>query len=122
MWNIVSVSTGFNCQFVDANYCLTDWLCGVRGKQKLTVAVGVATVFWGLWKTRNMACFENKWPMEPIEVIHRVCFWIDFWANLQRSEDVKLELRLGVRLLGRVAEDIFKGARSWATWRPRLGG
>ena len=55
--------------------------------------------------------FENKWPLEPVEVIHRICFWIDSWANLQRSEDVKLELQLGAKLLGQVAEDTFRGGR-----------
>ena len=122
VWNIVSVSTGLNCQFVDANHCLTDWLNGFKGKTKLKVAVGLAAVFWGLWKSRNLACFENKWPLEPIEIVHKVCYFIDIWANLQKSEDVKLERQLGAKLLGRVAEDIFRGARSWATWRPKLGG
>ena len=122
VWNIVSVATGLKCGFNDANFCLTDWLNGFRKSLKMIMTVGVAAVLWGIWKTQNLACFENKWPSEPIEVLHRICSFIDLWANLQKSEDAKLELQVGARLLGRIAEEVFKGATSWATWRPRLGG
>ena len=122
VWNIVSVATGIKCQFEGADFCLTDWLNGFGKNQKKKMMVGVAAILWGIWKTRNLACFENKWPSEPIEVLHRICFLIDWWANLQKSGNVKLELQVGANLLGRIVEDVFRGARSWATWRPRLGG
>ena len=107
---------------MDVQHCLNDWLIGFGNKQRKKIAVGVAAIFWGLWKTRNLACFENKWPVEPIEVIHKVCYWTDLWANLQAWEGVKMELQVGTRLLVRVADEAFRGARSWASWRPRLGG
>ena len=122
VWNTVSVATGINCQAVDAQNCLTVWLENFGRKQKGKVAVGVAAILWGIWKTRNLACFENKWSTEPIEVVRRICYWIDLWVDLQGSEGAKLELQMGARLLGRVAEEIFRGAGEWTSWRPRLGG
>lgn len=101
------------------------------------MSVGVATVFWGIWKARNQACFENKWPSEPIKVLHRIGYWINWWTNSQASVDAKLELQLGTKLLGRVTGEVFRASRGWAqscwvevfrasrgwaTWRPRLGG
>ena len=121
VWNVVSVATGFSCQFDNTEHCLTSYLDKFDKNSKKLCMVGFAAVFWGLWKTRNLACFENKWPCEPIEVVHRICYWIDWWANLQGTEDAKLEMQRGARLLARVADDIFKGARGWATWRPRIG-
>jgi hypothetical protein len=58
---------------------------------------------WGIWKTRNLACFEQKWPKEPFEVIIRICYSIDFWSKLQVKEDVKLKLQTGTRTLEQVA-------------------
>ena len=121
VWNVVSVATGFSCQFENTDHCLTSYLDKFDKNSKKLCMVGIAAVFWGIWKTRNLACFENKWPSEPIEVVHRICYWIDWWANLQGTEDAKLELQRGARLLARVADDVFKGARGWATWRPRIG-
>ena len=121
VWNVVSITTGFYCQFVDARHCLTTYLDKFDKRSKYLMTVGFAAVFWGIWKTRNLACFEHNWPGEPIEVIHRICYWIDWWANLQGSEDEKLELQRGAKLLARVADEVFRGGKGWATWRLRIG-
>ena len=118
----MSVATGFECQFVSTQHCLTDYLERFDKKSKKLLTVGVVAMFWGIWKTRNLACFEKKWPSEPIEVVHRICYWIDWWANLQAAEDGKLELQQGARMLTRVADEVFRRTRSWATWRPKLSG
>ena len=81
VWNVVNVATGMKCQFTNVQQCLIEWLGGFDKKTKKKVTVGVAAVFWGLWKTRNLACFENKWPNEPVEVIHKIGYWIDWWAD-----------------------------------------
>ena len=62
VWNTVSVAVGVNCQAVDTQSCLTGWLDSFGKKMKKKMAVGVAAVLWGIWKTRNLACFEKKWP------------------------------------------------------------
>jgi hypothetical protein len=67
-----------------------------------------------------LACFENKWPKEPVEVLHRVTYWIDYWCNLQVKETAKLELQQGAKLLGRIADEVFRARNGWISWTPRL--
>ena len=39
---------------------------------------------------------------------------------MQGSEDVKLELQVGAKLLVQVTDEAFRSAKSWASWRLRL--
>jgi hypothetical protein len=121
-WNIVSCVIGLKCQFDNVEHCFSVWLKGFREKKRKMLSVGIAAVLWGIRKTRNLACFEHKWPSEPIEVLHKIYYWINWWANLQVSEEKKLELQVGAKLLQRVAGEIFQASQGWATWRPRLRG
>ena len=120
IWGIISCATGFQCQFASVDACLVDWLKGFPIKKRRLISVGVSAVFWAIWKARNSACFEKKWPLEPIDVIYRIVYWIDFWSGLQVTEDAKLELQRGARLLGRIAEEVFAAKGSWRSWIPRL--
>jgi hypothetical protein len=47
-----------------------------RKKEKL-VTMGIAAMFRGIWKARNMVCFVNKWPSEPIEMMNRIFFGLN---------------------------------------------
>jgi hypothetical protein len=96
------------------------WLKGFGRKKRNLTSVGVAAVPWTIWKTRNLACFESKWPNEPIDVLNRVVYWIKLWSDLQVKECTKLELELGARVLERVAAEVFQARRGWATWIPKL--
>jgi hypothetical protein len=120
IWNVVSCATGFNCQFASASHCFNVWLKGFPVGRRKILAVGVAAVIWAIWKARNLACFENKWPKEPVEVLHRVTYWIDYWCNLQVKETAKLELQQGAKLLGRIADEVFRARNGWISWTPRL--
>ena len=120
VWGCVSCAIGINCQFANMDDCFNRWLKSFSSKKRKTVTVGVASVSWSIWKTRNMACFHNQWPGEPFVVIGQVCRWIDFWSILQGREDVKMELQLGAKMLGRIAEDIFNARKGWRPSTPRL--
>lgn len=67
----------------------------------------MVAVVWTIWKSRNAACFKNKQIQDPIDLINDVCFWIESWSILQKSEDVREKLQLGVVLLRKVAADIY---------------
>jgi hypothetical protein len=82
--------------------------------------VVIAAVFWGIWKTRNLACFQKKWPDAPLSVIHRICYWIDWWSSLQVKDSARDLLRWLAKLLGRIATDVFNTRRGWTSWTPRL--
>jgi hypothetical protein len=55
--------------FDSVDHCISNWLKCLGGKKKEIFAVGVAAVIWSIWKTRNLACFEKKWPEESYVVI-----------------------------------------------------
>jgi hypothetical protein len=122
IWNIVSCATALKCQFDNVENCFNVWLKGFGGKKRKMLSLGVTAVLWGIWKTRNLACFEHKWPSKPIEVLHKICYRINWWANLQAMEEKKLELQVGAKVLERIAGEIFQASQGWATWRPRLRG
>jgi hypothetical protein len=69
------------------------------GKKKKILAVGITAVIWSIWKTRNLACFEKKWPDEPYVVILKICYYINCWSLLQVKEDAKGRLEFCAKVL-----------------------
>jgi hypothetical protein len=55
-------------------------------KKRDIISVGVAAFICAIWKARNLACFKNKWPREPVDVLRRIVFLIKYWCNLQVKE------------------------------------
>jgi hypothetical protein len=82
---------------------MCDWKVLVTRKGKLSV--GVVAVLWGIWKTRNLVCFENKWLKEPFAV------WIKLWVKMQVKGDPMLELQMYAILLKRVTSEILSASR-----------
>jgi hypothetical protein len=75
------------------------------------LVVGIAAVIWSIWKTRNSACFEKKYPDEPCEVIFKICHHINCRSSLQAKEDVKNRLVFCAKLLEKVVKDVFEVRR-----------
>jgi hypothetical protein len=69
---VISCATGFNCQLANADQCLNVWLKGICSKKRKLLTVGLDADLWWIWKTRGLACFENKWPNKQIEVLFRI--------------------------------------------------
>jgi hypothetical protein len=95
-------------------------LKGFGGRKKEILAAGIAAVIWSILKTRNLACFEKKWPDEPYVVILKICYYINCWSLLQVKEDAKGRLEFCAKVLERVAMEVFGSMRSWISWKPRL--
>jgi hypothetical protein len=71
---------GVNCQFKNVEDCLLIWLKQFSRIRKRVITVGVAAVLWSIWKSRNMASFQQTWPSDPSVVLFQACYWIDFWV------------------------------------------
>lgn len=91
------------------------WLNNYGKQMKIMLVVGIDAVFWAIWKTRNRACFENKLPCDPIDVVFLTCHWIETWAVLQKSEANQEGLLLGARIIRQVASEIFNSKFGWYT-------
>ena len=119
IWNVVGCAFGTGFQFTSAEHAISVWLKGKNKKQRGLWTVGVAATLWGIWKTRNAACFE-KWPDEPCDVVFRISYWIQWWSLLQVKQCAKDRLAYFARLLEKVAKEIFGARRIWTPWIPRL--
>lgn len=49
--------------------------------------MGIAAIYWAIWKSRNKACFNGKLLKNPSEIICHASALMRFWAGLQRDED-----------------------------------
>lgn len=45
-------------------------------------AVGIAAVYWAIWKVRNQACFDGKIPKNPASIICFACPLMKYWVGL----------------------------------------
>ena len=66
-----------------------------------------------------MACFQHKWPQEPVYVLFDVCRWICLWNKLQKEEDQEMLVR-GAKILEQVAMEVFGARRRWTPWIKKL--
>jgi hypothetical protein len=89
-------------------------LNGFKNKKKNLISVGVAAIFWGIWKTRKLACFG----------LLKSC--IGYATELiggQRfagGREKTIGAQLGARLLEEAAGEVFQASRGWTEWKPRL--
>ena len=61
------------------------WINSFPEAQRKLVLSGGATVCWTIWKTRNDACFNKKYPDDPASVVFRICNVLNGWALLQKN-------------------------------------
>jgi hypothetical protein len=73
---------------------------------KRLMAVGVASILWTLWNTRNGACFRNFSPVDPVSIISQIPRYIHFWAGLQRTK-LRDKQKSGAKRILAVANEIF---------------
>jgi hypothetical protein len=77
------------------------------------VLCGAGALCWILWKTRNDACFERKFPNDPANVIYRLCNVLVGWALLQTDQD-REKVEAGVEKLKMVIREAYSRSHGWA--------
>jgi hypothetical protein len=98
------------------------WLRKFKKKDKHVALVGIAAVLWGLWKTRNNACFRSVKPNDPIAVTNLIGQMISSWAILQVKEENRDALNWGVKLFVQLSSEAFQAPRGWRPIIQRLTG
>jgi hypothetical protein len=71
------------------NHMFGNWLNNQHKDFKQLIWVGVAAVFWAIWKCRNYIVFKKMKFNSILQVIFRGAYWLRVWAQLQRKEQAK---------------------------------
>ena len=79
-------------------------------RQKL-YTIGISTICWAIWKTRNNICFQGKNVTSPITIICYACSLISYWAGLFEDLD-KEELSVGAETMLKIALQLVGKAKS----------
>lgn len=106
--------------------CLTDclgrWIRLFPKHDKKLVVVGAAAMFWTIWRCRNDSIFERKTINNPLILVRLMCLWIADWSILQTKEPETRLLKLGARLVERVANAVYRASQGWRPGVLRIGG
>ena len=66
-----------------------NWLSNQNKKIRNLIWVGVAAIFWAIWRCRNDVVFNRIKSNSIMQIIFRGAYWLRFWAQLQREEQAK---------------------------------
>ena len=100
------------CAF-DLNFtpnCLTDclgrWTRLFPKHDKKLVLVGVATMFWTIWRCRNDIMFERKTISGSLILVRLLCSSVIDCPILQTKQPETRVLKLGAKLVERVTNEV----------------
>lgn len=75
-------------------------------KSKGSGIQGGSIICWTIWKTKNSACFDRKFPDDPSAVIFKLCSLLKSWNILQKTED-RNAIEEGVLKIKEVSREVF---------------
>jgi hypothetical protein len=52
--------------------------------------LGLAAIFWAIWKAWNKFCFEKKVIKNPSEIIFSACMFMKYWAGLYTGDEQEM--------------------------------
>jgi hypothetical protein len=85
VWQMVICAFGFVRPPESANDMLGEWINSFPGPLRKNILCGCTVVT--IWKTRNDACFDRKFPDNPSSSIYRLRNILNYWAILQKNQD-----------------------------------
>jgi RsiW-degrading membrane proteinase PrsW (M82 family) len=66
-----------------------NWLNNQHKDFKQLIWVGVAVLYWAIWKCMNDIVFKKTEFNSILQVIFRGAYWLRFWAQLLCKEQAK---------------------------------
>ena len=63
---------------------------------------------------RNDACFNRKFPNDPVAVVYRLCALLNSWAILQKNH-VRRRLEEGAEKIQLVLREVYARSHGWST-------
>jgi hypothetical protein len=86
IWSLIAYIMGANCRPSSFDQF---WICVDRylSNNKKIHFVGLSTICWAVWKTRNAIHFEKKSIISPTEIICLASIFIIYWAGLSKESD-----------------------------------
>lgn len=102
-WQMVAFAFGIPSIPAKLSDMMGDWIKAFPRDQRRVVLCGGVTICWTVWKARNRACFGKKNPDDPTSLVYRLCFYLNAWSILQKTQD-KRRTELGVVMIKQVVE------------------
>jgi len=68
---------------------------------------GAAAFCWALWLSRNDLTFNKCQSKTFLQVLFRGTHWLRLWAQLQRTDDMKIDIMRTCRSLESAAMELF---------------
>lgn len=105
IWRVVGCTFGFG-SFPATMRDIHTWFESFPRKYRQIIIIGSAALCWSIWKSRNAICFQNKYPGDPTNIVFSLCYWIDAWYILRKS-DTKVQLLRASDILKKVVVEIL---------------
>jgi hypothetical protein len=83
-----------------------NWLNGIPKQDLVNIRVGVCTLLWATWNTRNDFVFNKPKKPSFMQVIPMITHWIRLWSYLQ-MEKKRGDMDFGCNRLETVTRDLF---------------
>jgi hypothetical protein len=110
IWHIIFFATNLK-QPRSVSHLFGTWLNNQPKTMKGLIWVGVAALYWAIWRCRNDVIFNKLKTNSIMQVIFRGAYWLRSWSQFQRDEQAKDTLIMLSKRLEVIALDISN--RGW---------
>lgn len=101
VWSMVAFVFGVKCR-PNSLEQFWFWASSYIQSAKHFHMVGLSSVCWAIWKTRNAVCFESKRIKCPTNLVCYISSFLSYWADLQKPGN-QAQLEAGAKVLKTVA-------------------
>ena len=108
VWRIIHIATGLSPPR-SISHMFGNWLSNQSKEIRNLIWVGVAAFCWAIWRCRNDIVFDKIKINSTLQVIFSGAYWLRFWAQLQRNNQVKNTLSMMSKKIEIVALEQVKG-------------